>query len=177
MPFSLGCIDAMHNAPTPSAMHLNINLSILINLKYFRSKKSQLTMKIRHQQAESGCSHACAGTNVTAGFVSFAPELLCVARSPLTQCLRIQGCFCTSVSGMRFSGSRTSNFRQKQVSMCIHSSSMSLGIETYLLNQILSLWTHELRHRHLSPRYPSLSHDGCILKRRFPNQEFVRQNA
>lgn len=33
-------------------------------------------------------------------------------RSPFTQCLMIQGCFCTSSSGMRFSGSNTKSYRR-----------------------------------------------------------------
>ena len=45
-----------------------------------------------------------------AGLEFLAPELLCVARSPLIQCFTIQGCFCTSSSDIRFSGSNTSSW-------------------------------------------------------------------
>lgn len=34
-----------------------------------------------------------------------------LARSPFTQCLRIQGCFCTWSRGIRFSGSRTRSYK------------------------------------------------------------------
>ena len=37
------------------------------------------------------------------------PEILSVALSPLMQCLTIQGCFCTSLSGILFSGSSTNS--------------------------------------------------------------------
>ena len=97
--------------PNSKRHALNIKTLVLINLKIIGQQKSRLT-KVCHQWMEGGCSYDCAGADVTAGLVSFAPELLCVARSPLMQCLRIQGCFCTSVRGMRFSGSSTSNFRK-----------------------------------------------------------------
>ena len=98
--------------PNSKRHALDIKILVLISLKILGQQKSRLT-KICHQCVEGGCSYDCAGAAVTAGLVSFAPELLCVARSPLMQCFRIQGCFCTSVRGMRFSGSSTSNFRNE----------------------------------------------------------------
>ena len=173
MPFLTRLRRCCAQCPNSKRHALNINILMLINLKVIGQRKMRLTKTCR-QCVEGGCSHDCAAADGTADLVSLSPEFLCVARSPLMQCLRIQGCFCTSVRGMRFSGSSTSNFRTR-VSM--YSPSMSLGLGTYPFNQVFSLGTHELRHRHLSPRYSSLCHHWRVLEWCLPNQEFVGQDA
>ena len=67
------------------------------------NSKGPLLIKIEEMQHANPCSRD------HAELVSFTSELLWVALSPLMQCLTIHGCFWTSLRGIRFSGSRTSN--------------------------------------------------------------------
>lgn len=101
------------NTPTPSITLFistqpwlmileNCNLQTAADKKMYRSP---MTGEFYDCVGWIGCINA-------AILASFPPELLWVARSPFMQCLTIQGCFCTSTRGIRFSGSKTSNFRR-----------------------------------------------------------------